>query len=274
MIIDVHNHYIPEDMARALGAEVGKPVTLMEGGIPKRKVHDCQFIVEKRLTAMEKAGISAQLVSCTTGWNAPLETCRLLNDHLGNLQHQYPGRLIGLADVPLGVSSSDREAIEELHRAVGPGKLAGVSIPAQPFGIPMDDRKFWSFYREVESLHVGVFIHPSPIPEGFAALAKYDLHRIVGREFDLVTAICRIIFGGVIDQFPQLKLVFSHFGGGISGLLERINPRGKSWPKKTLPQDFIHYAKQLYFDALVKSHAAILSSKSHVCDDGAKISAN
>lgn len=248
MIIDVHNHYIPEEMARALGAEPGKPVTVMEGGIPKRKVHDRQFIVEKRLKAMEEAGISVQLVSCTAGWNAPLEKCQVINDQLSKLQNQYKGKLIGLADVPLGGSDSDKEAIQELHRAMDKLKLGGVSIPAQPFGIPMDDKRFWSFYKEVESLKVGVFIHPSPIPGGFDALAKYDLHRIVGREFDLVTAICRIIFGGVIDKFPDIKLVFAHFGGGISAFLERIEPRGNNW-QVALPRDFIKYVKRLYFDA-------------------------
>lgn len=247
MIIDVHNHYIPEEMARALGAEPGKSVTVMEGDIPKRKLHDLQFIVEKRLVAMEKAGISVQLVSCPLGWNAPLETCQLINDHLGNLQNRYKGRLIGLANVPLGGSHSDKEAIEELHRATGQLKLGGVSIPAQPFGIPMDDKRFWPFYKEVEGLQVGVFIHPSAIPNGFDALAKYDLHRIVGREFDLVTAICRIIFGGVIDQFPHLRLVFSHFGGGISALLERIEPRVSNW-QVALSRDFVQYVKKLYFD--------------------------
>lgn len=248
MIIDVHNHYAPEKIAKAYGAIEGKPVIIKEDGIPKRMIHDRQYIVEKRLLAMEKAGVSVQLVSCTLGWNAPLEECQFINDQLSNLQKQYKGKLIGLANVPLGWRESDKYAIEELHRAIEKLDLKGVSMTAQPFGIPLDDKRFWTFYKEVESMKAGVFIHPSPIPAGFDALAKYDLHRVIGREFDLATAICRIIHGGVLDKFPNIKLMFAHFGGGISALLERIVPRVVPWQQTPLSHDFKHYLKKLYFD--------------------------
>jgi aminocarboxymuconate-semialdehyde decarboxylase len=248
MIIDVHNHYVPEKIAKTYGVTEGKPVIIKEDGIPKRMIHDRQYIVEKRLLAMDAAGIIAQLVSCTLGWNAPLEECQFINDQLSHLQKQYDGKLIGLADVPLGWGKSDKHAIEELHRAIEQLGLRGVSMTAQPFDIPLDDKKFWTFYKEVESMEVGVFIHPSPIPGGFEALAKYDLHRVIGREFDLVTAICRIIHGGILDKFPNIKLVFAHFGGGISALLERIVPKVVPWQQVPLSHDFEQYLKKLYFD--------------------------
>ena len=248
MIIDVHNHFIPEKIARAHGVEAGKPVTVVEKGIPKFTLRDREFLVETRLSEMEKASISIQLLSSPVGWNASLEECRALNDQLADLQREHKGRLMGLAALPLGVCESDKDAIEELHRAIGRLELKGVSIPAQPSGLPMDDKRFYPFYKEVEEMGVAVFVHPSPTPKGFDAIAKYNLHRIVGREYELSAAICRIIYGGVIEEFPGLTLVFSHFGGGISALVERIQPRYPSRINTDPSHDFIYFAKKLYFD--------------------------
>jgi aminocarboxymuconate-semialdehyde decarboxylase len=248
MIIDVHNHFVPENIARAHGVEAGKPVTVVEKGIPKFTLRDREFLVETRLSEMEKAGISIQFLSSPLGWNGSLEDCRALNDQLANLQREHKGRLMGLAALPLWMGDSDKDAIDELHRAIGRLELKGVSIPAQPSGLPMDNKRFYPFYKEVEKMRVAVFVHPSATPSGFDALAKYNLHRIVGREYELSAAICRIIYGGVIEEFPALKLVFSHFGGGISALVERIQPRYPSRVKTDPPQDFIYFAKKLYYD--------------------------
>ena len=95
----------------------------------------------------------------------------------------------------------------------------------------------------------GVFIHPSPIPPGFDALTGYDLHRVIGREFELVTAVSRVIYGKVLDTFPKIKLVFSHFGGGLANLTERTDPQYKPWYEmRSLPRDYGAYLKMLYFD--------------------------
>lgn len=247
MIVDVHNHYIPEKIARAYGAEPGKPVTVMEGGIPKRMVSDREFMVETRLLAMDRAGISIQLMSCPVGWNANPEECRFVNDCLFETQNLYRERLAGLASIPIGYDNNG--IITELHRAIDQLSLKGISICAQPGGMSLDDQRLWPIYKEIEKMKVGVFIHPSSIPPGFDALAHYDLHRVIGREFDLITAICRIIYGKVLDTFPNLKLVFAHFGGGFASLLERIDPKRKPWYKlRQLSADIEGYIKKLFLD--------------------------
>lgn len=252
MIIDVHNHYMPEKYAVALGAIPGKQVIVMEGGSPKRTIHDRSYMPKKRLLDMDKAGISTQLVSSGAGWDASLETCQPLNDHLSDLQKQHKGRFICMAGLPLGESNSDKPAIEELHRAVDKLGLKGVGITAQPFGIPLDDKRFWPFYKEAENLGVAIAIHPSHQIKGFAALEKYDLQRSAGREANLIISICRVINGGILDDFPKIKLVFSHFGGGISALLERLAPTADiervEWQQPCSSHDFRRYMKKLYFD--------------------------
>jgi predicted TIM-barrel fold metal-dependent hydrolase len=247
MIIDVHNHYLPEKIARSHGAAPGKPVTVVEGGIPKRRIGDSHFILEARLKAMDEAGVSTQLLSCTTGLQGSPQECRSLNDNLFEIQKQYPQRFYGLASMPMGYEK--KEIISEIHRAMDALNLKGLSISAQPAGMPLDDKKLWPIYKEIEAVGAGVFIHQSPIPPGFDALAAYDLHRVIGREFELITAISRIIYGEVLDQFPKLKLVFSHFGGGLAGLTERTDPKYKPWYElRKLPRDYAEYLHMLYFD--------------------------
>ena len=247
MIVDVHNHYLPEKIARAYGAEPGKPVTVMENGVPKRMVSDREYIVEERLRAMDKAGISIQLMSVPVGWNAPPDECRYVNDCLAETQTHYHDRLRGLASIPIG--HDEGKIISELHRAVDQLRLKGIAIAAQPGGLYLDDRKLWPIYKEIEKMKLGVFIHPSPLPQGFKAVEGYDFLRVIGREFDLVTAVCRVIYGKVIDTFPDLKLVFSHFGGGLAILVERVDPKYKPWYKmRQLPRDFEEYLGKLFFD--------------------------
>lgn len=247
MIIDLHNHYIPENIARAYGAEPGKAITVTEGGIPKRRIGDSHFLLEKRLSDMDEAGISLQLLSCPIGWQGSPEECRALNDSLRAVQDKYPERFNGLASIPIG--HSEGEVIAEIQRAMEDLTLKGLTICAQPGGMPLDDKKLWPIYKEIEDIGAGVFIHPSPIPPGFDALNGYDLRRVIGREFELVTAVSRVIYGKVLDTFPEIKLVFSHFGGGLANLTERTDPKYKPWYEmRSLPRDYGAYLKMLYFD--------------------------
>jgi len=82
---------------------------------------------------------------------------------------------------------------------------------------------------------VPIFIHPSGVQRGFDVLnAPYPLDRTVGRELDLMVTIIRMIFSGVLDEFPGLKLIFAHKGGGIASLKERIDPMGTPVPLPVL----------------------------------------
>ncbi|MFC1815615.1 amidohydrolase family protein [Thermodesulfobacteriota bacterium] len=247
MITDVHNHYLPEKIARAYGAEPGKAVTVVENGIPKRRVGDSHYILAERLKAMDAAGVLLQLLSCPVGWQGSPQECRSLNDNLYEIQNQYPERFNGLASIPIGYE--EKEIISEIHRTINELKLKGFTICAQPGGMPLDEKKLWPIYKEIEAIGAGVFIHPSPIPPGFDALTGHDLHRVIGREFELVTAVSRVIYGKVLDEFPKIKLVFSHFGGGIANLTERTDPKYKPWYEmRKLSRDYGEYLNMLYFD--------------------------
>jgi predicted TIM-barrel fold metal-dependent hydrolase len=151
----------------------------------------------------------------------PLEETISYNTYFTDLVKKYPKRFAALASaVPFG----GKPAFYELERSVKDLGLKGFIICATIDGQPLDSRQFWPFYQKVSELKVPIFIHPSGKPPGFEALkAPYDLSRTMGREFDLALATFRLCAGGVLEEFPDLKFVIAHFGGGFSSIKERMD---------------------------------------------------
>jgi len=89
-------------------------------------------------------------------------------------------------------------------------------------------------------------VHPAMAVRGYAFLGEYDLARIIGREFDLQLAATRLIAGGVLEAFPDLRVVIAHFGGGIAAIKERL--QAKAGRFGTLRRPFDEYFDRLYFD--------------------------
>ena len=117
-----------------------------------------------------------------------------------------------------------KAAFDELERAVKDLGLKGVLMNAQVDGHPVDSRELWPVDKKVSKLSVPIFIHPSIKVLGFdACKAPYDLFRTIGREFDLELATLRVCVGGVLEEFPDLKIVVAHFGGGFSSIKERMD---------------------------------------------------
>jgi predicted TIM-barrel fold metal-dependent hydrolase len=91
-----------------------------------------------------------------------------------------------------------------------------------------------------------IFVHPVMVVAGYTFFQDYDLGRIIGREVDLQVAVSRVIAGRVMEEFPSLKIVFSHFGGGIAATMERL--RAKAGRFGTLKRPFDESFERLYFD--------------------------
>ena len=112
--------------------------------------------------------------------------------------------------------------------------------------MPLDSEQLYPFYEKVGALDVPIFIHPAMVPQGYELLLDYDLARILGREVDLAVAATRIVAGGVLERFPNLKFIIGHFGGGIAGVKDRLV--AKAYRFGTLGKPFEHYFDMLYFD--------------------------
>lgn len=243
MIVDFQHHYIPEDLARKRGMYSEEVVFAKEGGVPRLTLHSKLYHMETQLRDMDDAGVDVSVLSCILGWEASLEDCRLINDRSAELQRKFPGRIAGLAHAPV---LEGKEALAELGRAVQELGLPGVAITSQIQGVPLDSPRLYDFYAKVSALDVPIFVHPATVPMGYALIMDYDLARILGREIDLALATTRIIAGGILERFPNLKFVIGHFGGGISAVKDRLIAKGYRFG--TLKRPFEEYFNMLYFD--------------------------
>lgn len=246
MIIDWQHHYFPEKLWKKLGGKPGEVVHVLQGGMPRLSLFEQLYRIDQQLTDMDNGGIDIAVLSCTM---QSLEDSRMVNDDLSKVMKNYPDRFVGIALAsPLG----GKPALDEMERAIKDLGLRGVLIESQIDGYSLDFPGFWPFYQKAQELDIPIFVHVAPLPLGYDALnGAYDLHRMIGREFDLATATTRLILSGVLDEFPNLKFVIAHLGGGIALLKERIEYwevrepiPGVKRPKKL----FKEYLARLYFD--------------------------
>ncbi len=239
MIIDFEHHYIPVELGERVGMKTDSKVPVRQGDAA---IHSQLFDLDAQITDMDRAGIDIAVQTCILGWDTTLENCKLLNDCTARAQTNFRGRFVGLAHVPpLGGDA----ALAELSRAVGELGLKGVTIASQTNGLSLDAKEFQLFFARAMELDAAVFVHPALGPKGYDLMKDYMLPVILTREFDLGVAVTRLIAGGVLDRFPELQLVFAHFGGGLAGYKERIS---RSSYRFKLPKSFDDYFNLLYFD--------------------------
>lgn len=242
MVVDFEHHYIPTKLARRLGINTETRTIVEEDGVPKANIHGQLFNLEAQIQDMDRAGINVAVQTCILGWDTSLENCQLLNDCAAEVQKEYGGRFVGLAHIPPLESGP---ALQELERAVGDLQLKGVTISSQVRELSLDAPELRCFYDVVAKLQIPIFIHPALAPKGYELLKDYQLSVILTREFDLGVAVTRLIAGSVLERYPELVFVISHFGGGLAGYKERI---ARSSYRFKLPRPFDDYFDRLYFD--------------------------
>jgi len=228
MIIDFEHHYMPYEVWKKRGGKSGEIVRqFAPDGKEIGPLDDANYNMELHLKHMDMAGIDMAVV---TGGAHGLEEARLYNDKYAELVKQYPKRFIGFANtVPL----EGKPALDELERAIEDLGLKGVFMTPQSKGHFLDSRALWPFYEKVSELGIPIFVHVSMVADGFDACnAPYDLNRTIVREFDLALATTRVCVGGVLEDFPDLKFIIAHFGGGISSIKERLDRYIGYWGAK------------------------------------------
>ena len=219
MVIDFEHHYTPLETWTKRGGKKGEVVRMFSPeGKEIRPLYDADHDIELHLKYMDMAGIDMAVLSKNLD---NLDEARLYNESCAKVVRQYPKRLIGFANtLPLRGPA----ALDEVDRAINELGMKGITIRAQEDAHGLDSREFWPFYEKVARLNVPIFVHVSLAAPGFDACnAPYDLNRTIVREFDLALAAARICLGGVLEDFPQLKFIIAHFGGGISSIKERLD---------------------------------------------------
>jgi aminocarboxymuconate-semialdehyde decarboxylase len=126
---------------------------------------------------------------------------------------------IGIGTVPL----QDVElAIAEMERCVHELKMPGLEIGSNINGINLGDERFFPFYKRAEELGCALFIHPWEMM-GEQQMQKYWLPWLVGMPAETSRAICSMIFGGVFEKYPLLRVAFAHGGGSFPITIGRSN---------------------------------------------------
>ena len=198
---------------------------MMKGDKLFRVVEDNCFKVEERLKDMDSTEVTTQVLSTIpvlfNYWahaKDGLETSRFLNDHIAGEVDKTPDRFIGLGTVPL---QNIDLSVKEMERCMLELKMPGLEIGSNINGKNLSDPYFFPFYKEAERLGCSLFIHPWEMM-GEGQMQEYWLPWLVGMPAETTRAICSMIFGGIFEKFPKLKVAFAHGGGSFSYTLGRI----------------------------------------------------
>jgi aminocarboxymuconate-semialdehyde decarboxylase len=234
-VIDMHNHFIAPAVIDHLARDGRHYATR----IVEREERRFFLIQEKalrpidgpisdasaRLADMEREGIATQAVSCVPFLMYPdvdaargLAIAQVNNDAMAALARNDPSHFAPLASVPI---QDPATAVRELERAAKLG-LRGVEIPTKVLERQLDEADFEVFWDAAEALRMVVCIHPFEAAPT-AALARYFLGNLVGNSYDTGLAATLLIYGGVLERHPKLRIVLYHAGGALPAFVGRLD---------------------------------------------------
>jgi 2,3-dihydroxybenzoate decarboxylase len=187
-----------------------------------------QDLGERRIRDMDATGIAKQILSLTSPgvqvFDAPtaVSLATSFNDQLAEAIRHHPDRFAGLAAI---APQDPPAAAKELDRAVKSLHLKGAIVNSHTRGEYLDEPKFWEIFEAAESLGVPIYLHPNtPSPRMVGPFLDRGLDGAVfGFAVETSLHILRIVFSGVFDRFPKLRMVAGHLGEGLPYWLFRID---------------------------------------------------
>lgn len=212
--------------------------------------------VEQRLVDMDRLGVDIQAISPSPGqyfyFTEPelgRDLSRTINDGIAEAVAKYPDRLVGMGTVPL---QSPELAIAEMRRCVNDLGLRGIEISSNVNGRELAEDDFRPFFAAAEDLGILLFLHPLGFTHG-QRLSEHYLTNIVGNPLESTIALSHLIFGGVLDAYPGLKLCVAHGGGYLSGYWGRMDHafRAREECRTHISREPSAYMRDVWFDTLV-----------------------
>jgi aminocarboxymuconate-semialdehyde decarboxylase len=293
MKIDLHTHILPRDWPD-LDAKYGyggfirldhyKPccARMMIGDRVFREITDNVWDPKRRIEECDREKISMQVLSTVpvmfSYWAKAadaLDLSRRLNDHIAGVVRNHPGRFAGLATIPLQDPDLAASELERCVRKLGlRGAQIGTHVDANPPSgridtLNLDNASLQPVWNAAEQLGAAIFVHPWDM-FGKERMPKYWLPWLVGMPAETSLAICSMIFGGVFDRFPKLRVAFAHGGGAFPFTIGRIEhafhvrPDLVSMENKTNPRKYLARADKqkitparFYVDSLVHDAEAL-----------------
>src|SRR5690606_780 len=266
MRIDLHSHVIPPTMIDAIEADPGAFQARIEGeGDSRRIVHDQGYVYpmfreffdpEAKIETMDRRGLDVSVISPAPPmfyyWanaDLALKVAGLVNDGVGEMVANHEQRLRGMATIPMQHPDA---AVAELERAVREYGFKAVEIGTSIEGEQLADSRFRPVLRRAAELGVFVFAHPYYVGAK-SGLSDYYLTNLIGNPLDTAVCVSNLIFGGVMDELPELRVLLAHGGGFTPYQIGRLVHGHKVRQEarvhtNTDPKSLL---KRFYFDSLV-----------------------
>lgn len=258
--IDCQSHLFIPELVRLMEKRKTSPNVFRKGGDIYIVVNDWvrrlmpkHMDVEAKLADMDAASIGMAALSINDpgpelfGSDGPA-AARLVNDAISDIAKKYPTRFFGLMVLPL----QDMEAsLKEMERCAGKLGMKGILLYSNIAGAFPDEEQFSPMFEHAQRLDLPVLLHPA-YPMTFQVTKGYEMGTMLGLMFDTTIALGRLILSGLLDRYPNLKLVCPHVGGALPYLVGRMDhqtmvlKRGADKIRKA-PSE---YLKQVWLDTV------------------------
>jgi aminocarboxymuconate-semialdehyde decarboxylase len=274
MIVDYHAHMVPSAVTR-VGAEETNwhgirlqadpagglrfHVADHKGRLPWKNFRNTP---EDRLKVLDGFGIDLQVLSMSPAlWQFradpadALAGAREFNDEVAAISQKYPTRFAGLAWLPL---QDPKASADELGRAVSDLKLVGASVATHVNGENWNSPRLFPIMQVAAELGATILIHPAQVRVR-DMIPKFHMRNIIGNPWEVTTAAGSLVFGGVLDRLPELKVLLVHGGGYTSLAMGRMDHAHevRSEAQEFIKQAPSDYVRRFYYDTITHSVPAL-----------------
>jgi predicted TIM-barrel fold metal-dependent hydrolase len=272
MIVDAYTHILPKKYQEGLEKKVaGRDMRLNTARYAETV--PTLLDLDTRFRVMDGFGDYIQVVSVATPMvysiapaDVAVELCKIANDELADLVSKHPSRFAaGIACLPM---NNVRAAVAEAERAVKDLRLRAVEVGSDIAGKPLDSPEFIPLYEKMVELDRPIYIHPvreMSIPDyPGEEFSKYRAWTKLGWPFATGLAMTRLVYGGIMERFPTLKVIAHHCGGIIPFVAGRIdwnddfNEMTMGHRDVYLKENALTYYRRFFYDSAVNGNTAAL----------------